>query len=235
MRSANVEESFTHRALHRWEDNPDDPGARQPRPAASVDRVVRRAARRPLPAPQLRGGAAERPVRDPGARRVLVRRALRASPARDRHHHVARVPGADRARVRGHQAGLGPRELHVFPVRGGVLVRAGRGRSGGERGLEAPAVVPVRCGERSVAPRGRRAGAAHDARRRLVRRRRAACRDPSPPRAGACAAAVSRQRRARCSRICRHRRRGRATEGPTGAAFERLRWFWLPGELAADR
>jgi len=26
-----------------------------------------------------------------------------------------------------------------------------------------------------------------------------------------------------------------APEGPTGDAFERLRWFWLPGELAADR
>jgi selenocysteine lyase/cysteine desulfurase len=26
-----------------------------------------------------------------------------------------------------------------------------------------------------------------------------------------------------------------AAEGPTGDAFERLRWFWLPGELATDR
>jgi selenocysteine lyase/cysteine desulfurase len=28
---------------------------------------------------------------------------------------------------------------------------------------------------------------------------------------------------------------GHGPEGPTGAAFERLRWFWLPGELASDR
>jgi len=28
---------------------------------------------------------------------------------------------------------------------------------------------------------------------------------------------------------------GQGPEGPTGDAFERLRWFWLPGELAADR
>ena len=27
---------------------------------------------------------------------------------------------------------------------------------------------------------------------------------------------------------------GSRAGGPTGAAFERLRWFWLPGEPAAD-
>ena len=126
------EESFTHRALHRWEEQPLDPGARQSRPPTALDRVVRHAAPGPLSASQLRGGPPERSVRDPGARGLLVRRPVRTSVARYRHHHLPRLPGTDRPRMRRHQARLGPRELHVFPVRAGVRLRPGCGGSRSE-------------------------------------------------------------------------------------------------------
>ena len=59
------------RARHR------DP--RQPAGPAAVHRVLRRPRPQPpLPAPQLRGGAAQRPVRHPVPGRLLLRRAVRA-------------------------------------------------------------------------------------------------------------------------------------------------------------
>ena len=51
---------------------------------------------RRLPAPQLRGGAAQRPLRHPGARRLLVRRALRPPAARHRPRAQPRVRAPDR-------------------------------------------------------------------------------------------------------------------------------------------
>ena len=69
------EERLWRHALRRWTDDPADRGARQPALPAAVDRLVPHPPRRAVPAPQLRRRAAERPVRHPGPRRVLLRRA----------------------------------------------------------------------------------------------------------------------------------------------------------------
>ena len=83
------EEDFIRRALDRWEANPgiEILGSHQAERLSIVSFVVRHG--RPLPAPQLRGRAAQRPVRDPVARRLLVRRAVRAPAAGDRPRDVA--------------------------------------------------------------------------------------------------------------------------------------------------
>ena len=60
-----------------------------------VSFVVRRAGRA-LPAPQLRRRAAQRPLRHPVPRRLLVRRAVRAPAARHRPRALARVRAGDR-------------------------------------------------------------------------------------------------------------------------------------------
>ena len=97
------EERFLRRAVAAWQRRAGHRAPRQPRRRAAVDRVLRGAiARRPLPAPQLRGGAAQRPVRHPGARRLLVRRArtatgCSASTSSARTSSSARSPAAARA------------------------------------------------------------------------------------------------------------------------------------------
>ena len=58
--------------------------------------------------------AAQRPVRHPVARRLLVRRAVRPPAARHRHRALARVRARDRARLRGHQARLGAGQLQLL-------------------------------------------------------------------------------------------------------------------------
>ena len=138
---------------------PDDRDPREPRPPAAVDRVVRRPARGTVPAPQLRGRAAERPVRRAGAGRVLVCRSLRPPAARHRSRHVARVRARDRPRMRGHQARLGAGELQLLHHRDRVRVRARRGGHGGDARLEAAAPLSLRRGDGHVAPRRRPARA----------------------------------------------------------------------------
>ena len=88
------ETSFIDRALTQWEANPVDRDPRLARGGAAVDRVVRRPPPGPLPPPQLRGGGAQRPVRDPVARRLLVCRAVRARPAGDRPRDEPRSSSA---------------------------------------------------------------------------------------------------------------------------------------------
>jgi hypothetical protein len=138
---------------------------RQPQPAhprqqgrvAAVDRVVRGAPPRRVPAPQLRRRAAERSVRHPGPRRLLVRRALRPPPARDRSGDVQGVRARDRARLRGHQAGLGAGQLQLLPVRDPVPVPARRDPPDRHRRLEALARLHVLSGDRAVAAPARAA------------------------------------------------------------------------------
>ena len=93
------EESFTHRALHRWEGNPSIQvlGSHDLPRLSIVSFVVRHRGR--YLHHNFVVALAERSVRDPGARGLLVRRPVRTSSARHRHHHVARLPGADRARA----------------------------------------------------------------------------------------------------------------------------------------
>ena len=71
-------------------------------------------ARRALPPPQLRRRGAQRPLRHPGPRRLLVRRPLRPRPARHRPRTLARVRARDRAGLRGHQARLGAVNFNYF-------------------------------------------------------------------------------------------------------------------------
>ena len=81
-----AEDRLLARAVAAWQERAGDRAARQPRGAAALDRVVRGPLTLgTLPAPQLRGRAAQRPVRHPVARRLLVRRPLRPPAARHRH------------------------------------------------------------------------------------------------------------------------------------------------------
>ena len=117
-------------------------GSHQAERLSIVSFVVRHGG--PLPAPQLRRGAAQRPVRDPVARRLLVRGAVRPPAARDRPGDVARVRARDRPRLRGDQARLGPGQLQLLHQRGGVRVHPRRGGPRGQRGLAAPGRLRVR-------------------------------------------------------------------------------------------
>ena len=127
-----------------------DPG--QPPGGAAVDRLVRRAPWGPLPPPQLRGRAAQRPVRDPVAGRLLVRGAVRAPAARDRPGDVARVRARDLPGLRGDQAGLGAGQLQLLHQRGGLRVHPRRRGPRRNRGLAPPGRLRVPAGQRPVAP-----------------------------------------------------------------------------------
>ena len=113
-----AEERFLSRAVAAWSEEPCDRDPRQPRCRPALDRVVRRTRSvGQLPAPQLRGRPAQRPVRHPVARRLLVRRALRPPAAGHRHRAQPRVRARDHRRLRGDQARLGAGELQLLPLR----------------------------------------------------------------------------------------------------------------------
>ena len=63
-------------------------GPRQPPGPPAVDRVAAAPARRAVPAPQLCRGAAQRPVRHPGPRRLLLRRPVRPPAAGHRPGNI---------------------------------------------------------------------------------------------------------------------------------------------------
>ena len=122
-----------------------DRDPRQPRRRPALDRVVRRTRSvGSLPAPQLRGRRAQRPVRDPVARRLLVRRALRPPAARHRHRAQPRVRARDHRWLRGHQARLGARELQLLPLRRGRRLHRRGGQAGRARRLAAAGRLPLR-------------------------------------------------------------------------------------------
>ena len=126
-----LEGSFIRRAVAAWRENPNIEllGNLAAERLSIVSFVVRDGA---LPPPQLRGRAAQRPVRHPVAGRLLLRGPVRPSAARHRHRAVARVRAGDRPRVRGHQARLGPRQLQLLHLRGRVRLHR-RGRRPGRR------------------------------------------------------------------------------------------------------
>ena len=110
------EDALLERAVEAWREEPAHRDPRQPRRAPALDRQLRGArAERGVPAPQLRRGPPQRPLRHPDARWLLVRRALRAPAAAHRPRPVARVRAADRRRLRGHQARLGAGQLQLLP------------------------------------------------------------------------------------------------------------------------
>ncbi len=85
-----------------------DRGARQPRRAAAVHRVVPDPPRRPAPAPQLRRRPAQRPLRHPGPRGLFVRRAVRAPAAVGRPGRVATLTATSSASAARASSPAGP-------------------------------------------------------------------------------------------------------------------------------
>ena len=104
---------------HRVVGQPGDRRAGQRRGRSAVHRLVHRArAQRALPAPQRDRRDAQRRVRHPGPRRLLLRRAVRAPAAGDLPGPLRGVRGADLDRLRGDQAGVGPGQLQLLHLRG---------------------------------------------------------------------------------------------------------------------
>ena len=157
------EESYWRRAVMAWSAQPGDRGARQHTLRAAVDPVVRgETPRGSIPPSQLRRRPAQRSVRDPVPRRMLVRRAVRPPAPRNRHRAVARVRARDHPGLRRDQARLDARQLQLLHLRDGVPVPRGRRRSRRRARMEAAARIPVQHGHGTVAspPRAGRAAAA---------------------------------------------------------------------------
>ena len=142
---------------------PSPPGSRtrdlellgNPDARAAVDRLVRGPlAAGPLPAPQLRRRAAQRPVRHPGPRRLLVRRPVRAPAARHRPRALARVrrarsTAAARASSR---AGRGSTSTTSSPTPSSTTSSPPSTWSPDHGHVAAPR-LPARSGVGAVAPR----------------------------------------------------------------------------------
>ncbi len=181
----------------------------------------------PLPAPQLRRRAAQRPVRHPVPRRLLVRRPVRPPAARHRPRALARVRARDHRRLRGHQARLGAGQLQLLHLRGRLPLRRRRGRPR-RRATAGGCCRDYRFDprHRAVAPPPRPGRAAAAPRRRHLRRRR---RDELPPAHDDGPRLGARE----------HLDEGRAIMAAAsppdwsdtahlGADFDDLRWFALP-------
>ena len=106
-----------------------------------------------LPAPQLRRRAAQRSVRHPGARRLLVRRPVRPPPARHRpRRRSPRVRARDRPRLRGHQARLGAGQLQLLHLRAVFEFILDAVHLVARDGWKLLAALPLRSADRAVAP-----------------------------------------------------------------------------------
>ena len=163
------EHDFVRRALESWGANPQIEilGNPELERLAIVSLGLRASAR--APALALRRRAPERPVRDPGARWVLLRRAVRASHVPDRRGLVGTHGRGGVARPPGCEARVRPGQLQLLHQRGGLRVhRRSRPPARGRR-LEVAAALPLRPVLGSLAPRERPLPAAVDAARRLVR------------------------------------------------------------------
>ena len=173
--------------------------------------------------------AAQRPVRHPVARRLLVRRPLRPPPARHRPRALPRVRARDHRRLRGHQARLGAGELQLLPLRHRRRLHHRGGAAGRARRLAAARRLPVRHRDRPL-----------DATARAWSSRRSACTTISYDGQRACDAPT--QRLDRGTRTCSPsssataprswpRPREPDLDSPDvdlSADFEHLRWFDLP-------
>ena len=206
---------------------PEPPHPRQPGARAARDRL----ARRPPPARdaalELRRRAAQRPVRDPGAQRMLLRRpvppppAIRSTPRGRRRctrRRCAAVPGAKLAFARLSFHYFISEAVFDYIVEAVHLIA--------ERGLEAAAAVPLRPRHRPLAARDRRR------RPRPLPDPRRACGLDRPDRARERARAAA-GRGAADPRRHGRRAAARAVDAALPAEFERRRWFPLPGEVAS--
>ena len=154
------EERLWKRALRRWSANPHIEVLGNPARQPAVDRLAAHPPRRPLPAPQLRGRAAQRPVRDPGPRRLLLRRPVRPPAAGHRRGPLTCVPRRDRPRLRGHQTRLDQDQLQLLHLR--HRRRLPHRRSRPDRHPRLPAAAPTTgstptpgCGATTTAHRSR--------------------------------------------------------------------------------
>ena len=121
------EERFLRRAVESWRANPSIEilGNLDADRLSIVSFVVRRPGGRYLHH-NFVVVAAQRPVRHPVPRRLLVRRPVRAPPARHRPRALAPLRAGDRRRLRGHQARLGPGQLQLLHLRGRVPTTSSR-------------------------------------------------------------------------------------------------------------
>ena len=154
------EERLWQRVLRRWEGNPriEILGSRQASRLAVVSFRIRYGAQ--LPAPQFRRRAAQRPVRHPGPRRVLVRGTVRAPAAGHRRGPLARFPRGNRSRLRGVKPGWSRVNLNYFISAAPPTTSPRRSSSSPPRAIACSPAVPVRPAHRPVAARRRAATAA---------------------------------------------------------------------------
>ena len=148
------EERLWRRVLRRWERNPriEILGSHQARRLAVVSFRVRHGDGR-VPAPQFRRRTAQRPVRHPGPRRVLLRGTLRAPAAGHRRRPVACTARGNRPRLRRSQARLDPGQPQLLHLRCRRRLHRGRGQPDRGGGIPAAARLPVRPAHRLVAAR----------------------------------------------------------------------------------
>ena len=114
--------------------------------------------------------AAQRPVRHPGPRRLLVRRPVRSPPARHRPRALARVRARDHRRLRGHQARLGAGQLQLLHLRHRRRLHRRGGAAGRPRRLAAARRTTASTRHRPVAAPRRPGRAADQPARDLLRR-----------------------------------------------------------------
>ena len=227
------EQRFVRRALESWSREPEHRDPRQHGRRAARDRLVRHPARARVTARELRRRRAQRPLRDPGTERMLLRGAVHAPDVLHRRRLVGSNAGGGRAGRHGREARVRACQLQLLHQRSHVRLHRRRGAHAGERGLEAPALLHVR-------PCARACGATWTP-----------TRDRGCPSTGSRSASRARRRRGR--RASPRRELGRYLEEARGIlreagssapaarprdpvlspAFERFRWFPLPGEAFA--
>ena len=214
------EHDFARRALRSWAANPQIEILGNPElERLAIVSLGLRHPRRPA-ARELRRRRAQRPLRHPGAQRLLLRGPLHPSHVPDRRPVVAAHGRRGGQGPHGGQARLHAAELQLLHHRDRLPLHRRRRPPDRRRGMEAAGAVPLRPRLRAVAaPRRRGRPGAEPA--RLRRRRSMAHRRAWPPRPRACWPASSRPR-ARSSTGCgRGRRPGRCTTrcpAPTSSA-----------------
>ena len=227
------EGSFARRALASWGRNPQIRILGSPELGAARDRLARRAPPARVAARELRRRRPQRPVRDPGAQRLLLRRPLHPSHVPDRRRMVGGDARAGPAGLHGRDARVLPRQLRLLHQRGRLRLHRRGGPPARERRLEAAAAVPLRSSYGSLAARAQPVPAAAEPARPVVRRER-------PPGGRPQVRARERTRRASSTRrdgsSARRRSAPASTppDPPLSPEFDRIRWFPLPGEALAE-
>ena len=219
------ERDFARRALASWGAEPADRDPRQHVRRAAADRLVRPAPPAAAAALELRRRAAQRPVRDPGTQRLLLRRPVHPSHLPDRR----RLVGAHGRRVRARPP---RRQARRSCASASTTSSARRSSSTSSRRCTwLPTTAGSCCRSTASIRRAASGGTATPAARRR-----------SPTRAPARVTPRVRPGTGRPARGCaphlprrRGRRRRHRSDPPLSAEFERIRWFPLPRDARAPR